>query len=79
MGIRSVPFCSKKSRQAREIRIMAKKQKGVFEADRKMELRLRLAAKRAAQNKLPAEYKPLAVEIPEQDTVSKLISKVQAL
>jgi hypothetical protein len=58
---------------------MAKKQKGVFEADRKMELRLRLAAKRAAQNKLPAEQKPLAVEIPEIDTVSKLISKVQAL
>lgn len=59
---------------------MAKKKKGVFEADRRMELRLRLAAKRAAgQKELSGERKPLAIEIPEVDTVSKLINKVQAL
>jgi hypothetical protein len=58
---------------------MAKKKKGVFEADRKMELRMRLAAKRASQNDSSADQKPLAIEIPELDTVSKLISKVQAL
>ncbi|MGD8621705.1 MAG: hypothetical protein PVH60_07135 [Anaerolineales bacterium] len=58
---------------------MAKKQKGVFEADRKMELRMRLAAKRAAQNEFYKDQKPLAIEIPEVDTVSRLISKVQAL
>ncbi|MGD8553666.1 MAG: hypothetical protein PVI81_00660 [Anaerolineales bacterium] len=58
---------------------MAKKQKGVFEADRKMELRMRLAAKRAAQNEVYKDQKPLAIEIPEVDTVSRLISKVQAL
>ncbi len=58
---------------------MAKKLKGVFEADRKMELRLRLAAKRAAQGEPSSEHKALAIEIPEVDTVSKLISKVQAL
>lgn len=58
---------------------MAEKQKGVFEADRKMELRLRLAAKRAANDKLKAERKPLAIEIPEIDTVSRLIDKVEAL
>jgi hypothetical protein len=58
---------------------MAKKLKGVFEADRKMELRLRLAAKRAAQDKQSAEGKTLTIDIPEVDTVSRLINKVQAL
>ena len=58
---------------------MAKKQKGVFEADRKMELRLRLAAKRAAASERSTKQKPLAVEIPEMETVSRLINKVQAL
>jgi hypothetical protein len=58
---------------------MAKKKKGVFEADRKMELRLRIAAKRAAQKGEYQDGKQLAIEVPEMDTVSKLISKVQAL
>lgn len=58
---------------------MAKKQKGVFEADRKMELRLRLAAKRAAQTGRSSELRALVIEIPEAETVSRLINKVQAL
>jgi hypothetical protein len=58
---------------------MAKKQKGVFEADRKMELRLRLAAKRAAESERSPKQKPLAIEIPELETVSRLINRVQAL
>jgi hypothetical protein len=58
---------------------MAKKKKGVFEADRKMELRLRLAAKRAAERETSSENRRLVIDIPELDTVSRLIDKVQAL
>ncbi len=58
---------------------MAKKLKGVFEADRKMELRLRLAAKRAAQGERSSKQRALEIDIPEIDTLSKLINKVQAL
>ncbi|MGD8632178.1 MAG: hypothetical protein PVF85_01325 [Anaerolineales bacterium] len=58
---------------------MAKKHKGVFEADRKMELRLRIAAKRAAQKGDSSAGKPLAIEVPELETVSRVISKVQTL
>jgi type II secretory pathway component PulF len=58
---------------------MAKKKKGVFEADKRMELRMRLAAKRAEMGKLESKRGSLQIEIPKADTVSRLIERVQAL
>lgn len=57
---------------------MAKK-KGVFEADKRMELRMRLAAKRAEMGELEGKRGSLQIEIPKVDTVSRLIERVQAL
>ena len=57
---------------------MAKKNKGVFEADRKMELRLRLAAKEAAH---PSNgSKPiLQVRVPEREMVDRIIDRVRTM
>ena len=58
---------------------MAKKKKGVFEADKRMELRMRLAAKRVEMGELEGKRGSLQIEIPKVDTVSRLIERVQAL
>ena len=57
---------------------MAKK-KGVFEADRKMELRLRLAAKRAADPGFRAKDSLVLMDMPEAGVLSKLIERVRDL
>jgi hypothetical protein len=56
---------------------MAKK-KGVFEADRKMELRMRLAAKRAADPGFRIKDS-LIVSNPEATLLNKLIERVRDL
>jgi len=55
---------------------MAKKKRGVFEADRKMELRMRLAAKRAASGDRAGV---LSVELPERDLLGRIIARVRTL
>lgn len=57
---------------------MAKRNKGVFEADRRMELRLRLAAKKAGDP--PAKKQvPLEVQSPQREVVDRLIGRVRDL
>ncbi len=56
---------------------MAKK-KGVFEADRKMELRLRLAAKRATEPEYRVKETISAMD-PETGMLNKLIERVRDL
>jgi hypothetical protein len=58
---------------------MAKKQKGVFEADRRMELRLRLAAKRAANGDYRSKSGMIPFEIPKADTLNRLIERVEQI
>lgn len=58
---------------------MAKKKKGVFEADRRMELRLRLAAKRAAEPAYSSAASSLAIDIPEKEILDRLIMRVKRL
>ncbi len=55
-----------------------KKAKRVFEIDRKMELRLRLALSQVDD---PGERKPLKLERPaeEQELVARLIDRVRSL
>ena len=57
---------------------MAKK-KGVFEADRKMELRLRLAAKRAADPGFRMKDALIVLDAPETTVLTKLIERVRDL
>ena len=57
---------------------MAKKKKGVFEADRRMELRMRLAAKKAAQLKFAGPRENLPLEVPEQE-LNRIIDRVRHL
>jgi hypothetical protein len=57
---------------------MNAKQKRLFETDRRMELKLRLAAKRAEQDSLPGTG-PLSAEVPERDTLARLIDRVRQL
>ena len=56
---------------------MAKK-KGVFEADRKMELRLRLAAKRATEPDYRVRETIQTMD-PEAGMLNKLIERVRTL
>jgi len=58
---------------------MAKASKRLFETDRKMELRMRLAAKRAAQggSKAAAAFPPGSP--PEREVLHRLIKKVRVL
>lgn len=58
---------------------MAKKKKGVFEADRRMELRLRLAAKRAVEAGYRAADTMIAFEIPKAETLNRLIERVEQI
>jgi hypothetical protein len=58
---------------------MAKVNQRMFEQDRKMELRLRLAAKRATTKELPAMVTQLVSELPEPEVVVRLINRVRRL
>ncbi len=57
---------------------MNAKQKRLFEADRRMELKLRLLAKRAGSEDL-VETGPLAADLPERELVTRLIERVRKL
>lgn len=57
---------------------MNAKQKRVFEIDRRMELKLRLSAKRAGEAELP-ETGPLVPTVPGQEILSRLIDRVRRL
>lgn len=58
---------------------MAKKKKGVFEADRRMELRMRLAVKRARDGDRAGLPTYLNVELPERDLLGRIIARVRTL
>jgi hypothetical protein len=57
---------------------MNAKQKRLFETDRRMELKMRLSAKRAESGDLP-ETGPLAPDAPGQEVLSRLIERVRRL
>jgi len=58
---------------------MAKKDKGVFEADRRMELRMRLAAKRAVDVRYRSGDAVITIEIPRAETLNRLIERVEQI
>ena len=58
---------------------MAKKKKGVFEADRRMELRLRIAAKRAVDGNYRSGDPVIQFEIPKAETLTRLIERVERI
>jgi hypothetical protein len=58
---------------------MAKKDKGVFEADRRMELRLRLAAKRAGDGNYRSSDSVIPFEIPKAEMLTRLIERVERI
>ena len=58
---------------------MAKKKKGVFEADRRMELRMRLAAKRAIDMNYRSIGAVISIEIPKTETLNRLIERVEQI
>ena len=58
---------------------MAKKKQGVFEADRRMELRMRLATKRAADANYRSSEGVITIEIPKADTLNRLIERVERI
>jgi hypothetical protein len=57
---------------------MAKKKKGVFEADRRMELKLRLAAKRASENYRVGDSE-IPFDLPKAETLNRLIERVEQI
>lgn len=57
---------------------MNAKQKRLFEIDRRMELKMRLTAKKAGTGDLP-DTGPLNPDAPEQELVSRLIERVRRL
>lgn len=58
---------------------MAKDNQRMFEQDRKMELRLRLAAKKAASKEPSYPVAPIVSELPEPEVVVRLINRVRRL
>lgn len=58
---------------------MAKKDKGVFAADRRMELRMRLAAKRAVDVRYRSDNAVISIEIPKTETLNRLIERVEQI
>ncbi len=58
---------------------MAKKRKGVFEADRRMELRLRLAAKKAIEPAFAGGPSSLSIDAPEKVVLDRIINRVRKL
>jgi hypothetical protein len=57
---------------------MNAKQRRLFEIDRRMELKLRLSAKRAESGQL-TELGPLSPDFPERELVTRLIERVRRL
>lgn len=57
---------------------MNAKQKRIFETDRRVELKMRLSAKRAEAGDLPGTG-PLSPESPGQELLSRLIERVRKL
>jgi hypothetical protein len=57
---------------------MNAKQKRIFETDRRMELKMRLSAKRAEADDLP-ETGPLSPDAPGHEVLSRLIERVRRL
>jgi hypothetical protein len=57
---------------------MNAKQKRLFETDRRMELKMRLSAKRAESGDLP-DTGPLSPDTPGQEVLSRLIERVRRL
>ncbi|HET7010760.1 MAG TPA: hypothetical protein VFI11_08300 [Anaerolineales bacterium] len=51
----------------------------VFEVDRRMELKLRLLAKRAEDRGPASGMSPLVAELPERDLVARVIERVRRL
>jgi hypothetical protein len=51
----------------------------VFIGDRKAELRLRLAAKKAGSQRMPEYLQDARIELQRQEVVSRLIEKVRKL
>jgi hypothetical protein len=58
---------------------MKKNLRKVFEADRKMELRVRLAAKRADRMPERSLVRKYAVITPDREVVSRIIKRVRQL
>lgn len=58
---------------------MTKASKQLFETDRKMELRMRLAAKRAVDNKSKPPASFTLSDPPEREVLDRLIKKVRVL
>ncbi len=56
---------------------MAKMEKRLFELDRRMELRLRLAAKKASDKRLRQVLN--AMGVPDRELVDRLIARVREL
>jgi hypothetical protein len=56
-----------------------KTERRLFEVDRRMELRLRLAAKRAAEPLSAAAGGSLPILLPDEDLLGRLIEKVRRL
>jgi hypothetical protein len=59
--------------------VMSESRRRVFEVDRRMELRLRLAAKKAESNKKEAFVPLYASGIPEREVVHRIIERVRRL
>jgi hypothetical protein len=57
---------------------MNAKQKRIFETDRRMELKMRLSAKRAEAGELTGTG-PLSPDTPAQELLSRLIERVRKL
>ena len=58
---------------------MTAKKKRIFDHDRRMELRLRLAAKKAGKPVLSGSQGGLIIELPEKDLLDRLINRVRRL
>ncbi|MEE9507659.1 MAG: hypothetical protein V3V44_00090 [Anaerolineales bacterium] len=58
---------------------MNAKNRKVFETDRRMELRLRLAAKKARVASEPVMIPQYATRIPERELVTRIIERVRTL
>jgi len=58
---------------------MAKSSKQLFEVDRKMELRMRLAAKQANRGGKALPMPPVFPDPPEREVLDRLIKKVRVL
>jgi hypothetical protein len=58
---------------------MSKSRKRVFEVDRRMELRLRLAAKKAQSNSKEVLVPLYATGMPEPEVINRIIERIQRL